>query len=86
MRSAKPGAVVEITDATGRVTSYHSFTCCHCGNPKTVTGRIEDVADICRSCWHLHCLEPECLQCIPFKRKVDAVEARDESLRSMGLL
>jgi hypothetical protein len=78
-----------ISDGLGNTTELHSFTCCHCGNPKTVAPgkKIEDVSDICRSCWKLHCLSPECCdRCVPFMKKVEAVEARYESLRSMGLV
>ena len=85
----KPGAVVQITDAVGRIAELHSFMCCHCGYPKTVPegAKLEDHSDICRQCWKLHCLSPECCdRCTPFIKKIEAIEARDRSLRSMGLL
>jgi hypothetical protein len=87
-RAPKPGAVLMTTDAEGRITEYHSFTCCHCGNPKVVPidKKVEEVTDICRSCWRLHCLAPACCNgCASFERRIEAMEARQESLRSMGL-
>lgn len=84
----KPGSVVQITDAEGRLTEHHAFTCCHCGNPRVVptSKKIEEVSDVCRSCWKLHCLSPDCCdRCTPFIKKVEAMEARYQSMRSMGL-
>jgi hypothetical protein len=77
-----------IGDAEGRITELHSFTCGHCGNPKTVPEgkKVEDVSDICRCCWRLHCLDPACCAgCVPFARKVDEMEARHRFRASAGL-
>ncbi len=85
----RPGSVVQIFDAEGRVREQHAFTCCHCSKVTMVPEgvKIEAVSDICRNCWKLHCLRSGCCdRCTPFLKKIEAMEDRDRSLRSMGLL
>ncbi len=84
----RPGSVVQVTDAEGRIREQHAFTCCHCGKVRMVPpdAKIETVSDICRSCWKLHCLDQDCCdRCAPFMKRIEAAEARHHSLRSMGL-
>ncbi len=88
-RQPQPGAVFQVFDPEGGMTEQHSFVCCHCGNGTIVPieKKVEEVSDICRNCWRLHCLRPECCdRCTPFMKKVEAAEARDYNYRrSMGL-
>jgi len=75
------GGVVEIRDAYGNLTEYHSSTCAHCQKSTEAPSMRELVmkTDVCRNCMKLVCNECGGKPCRPFMKWVEQQEALHES-------
>lgn len=79
----KPGGYVTITDASGGVEEYDSFTCGHCQHIVHVPPMTDpaNIGGLCKACMKMIC--PNCLgkDCIPWEKQMEIMEAqhrRDE--------
>jgi len=64
-----------------------TFTCIHCNrviHVKPMTP-MDEFGSMCRNCMKMVC--PACANgpCVPFEKKLEAIEARDRALRSYGV-
>jgi hypothetical protein len=64
-----------------------TFTCFHCNTVVHIKPKCspDDLGGMCRLCMKMIC--PKCvdLPCVPFEKKLDALEKRDRALRSYGV-
>lgn len=77
-----------LTDPTLGTVEQDSFTCGHCQKIITVQPRQkgEDIGGMCKVCMGLIC--PVCvdkMECVPWEKKMEKIEAKDRFLRSVGL-
>ncbi len=62
-----------------------TFQCPHCGNHKRIkAGTINDSISHCRLCYQPHCGGPNCWECVPFEKKMEAYERRTVSVGTLG--
>ncbi len=83
-----PGGQLTGFHEDGRVQSRDTFTCSHCNSVRvlSVGQRPEDLGGFCRMCGRLICEQEAChTRCEPFEKKLETIERRDETLRSLGL-
>jgi hypothetical protein len=63
-----------------------TFTCCHCNRVMHVKPRapMDEFGSMCRNCMKMVC--PKCADgpCVPFEKKLEAMERRSRALRSYG--
>ena len=85
MRNA--GGYAFTFDVGGVRQEADTFTCAHCNRVVIVKPKcnIDDLGGMCRLCVKMIC--PTCvgLACVPFEKKLEAVERRDRALRSYGI-
>lgn len=71
-------------DPTGMCQECDTFTCFHCNTIVKVPtkSKPEDIGGLCKICMKMIC--PSCVDqgCTPFEKKIEALEARDRTLRS----
>lgn len=64
-----------------------TFTCVHCNRVMHVKPKapMDEFGSMCRNCMKMVC--PTCANgpCIPFEKKLEAMERRDIALRSYGI-
>lgn len=64
-----------------------TFTCVHCNRIIHVKpmAKMDEFGSMCRNCMKMVC--PTCANgpCVPFMKKLEMAEKRDETLRSYGL-
>lgn len=75
---------IEITGPEGRQV-IETFTCCHCNGVFDVPPPDAPEVGFCRLCFARECLD--CARkdkCIPFEKKLEAMEARGRLLASIG--
>ncbi len=72
-----------LTDPDG-IKEWDTQNCAHCQHAihMPASRKIEEVADFCRNCMHVICLQEACRACTPFMKKVDEMEARAYARRS----
>jgi len=77
-------------DSYGRAVQaeHDTFTCNHCNKVVIVNAgeRPEDIGGMCYMCMKLVC--PHCVDagaCVPFEKKLEAIERREDALRSYGV-
>jgi hypothetical protein len=82
----------EAGEVTWTKRGYHAGTrptmrCVHCGGHRIIpaAAKPEDMGGFCRLCMGTTCTSCAGKGCTPFERKLELAEARDRSLRSMGL-
>jgi hypothetical protein len=75
------------SDSVGQRDECDTFTCFHCNTVVFVKPKCDpaDLGGMCRLCGKMIC--PRCVSgpCIPFERKLEIWEARDNALRSYGI-
>lgn len=63
----------EVTMPDGRKIGQDTFQCAHCNT--TVFIDQKDPSPWCSCCDRQWCGQPQCRECIPFRRKIEAEEA-----------
>ena len=81
----KGGGAVEIS-GPGGVTSYETFTCCHCNRICRVPPPDSPLMGYCGRCHMRECVP--CAQklngrCLPFERKLEQYEAKQRMLAAI---
>lgn len=84
MRNA--GGWICITDERGTA-EIDCFTCFHCNSIVKVMPKadMDRTGSMCRQCMKMVCARCAPRGCVPFEKKLDAMEKRDRALRSYGL-
>jgi hypothetical protein len=93
----KSEGVLESMGPYGEATALKTFTCGHCSridyvNPEAATKdgiilRISEPPAVCHRCWSLVCARCHANgNCTPVEKVLEKIEARDQFLRSAGLL
>jgi hypothetical protein len=83
----RPGGEVHVSDPEGPDTRFDTFTCNHC-NTVVFVKPMQDPSELggfCRMCMR-HICGPCTAHagCIPFEKKLDAMERRERLRRSCG--
>ncbi len=81
----RPQGYAIIVDPYADTIECDTFTCCHCNKIVPVPpAPAPMVGGFCRLCMLNVCDECSDKGCTPFEKKLEAMEAKDRSLRSMG--
>ena len=74
----RAGGYAQVVDPDGPTRECDTFTCAHCNRIThvKVRQRPEDIGGLCKVCIGLIC--PACVgeACVPFLKRLDAMEAR----------
>ena len=72
----KPQGYAVIFDPDQGNLERDTFTCCHCEYVYHLKPGIppENQAHFCRTCYKLACPKPECVECVPFEKKLEQWE------------
>ena len=84
MRNA--GGWICISDPELGTAEFDTFTCFHCQHIVKVAPKadIESIGSMCRGCIRMVCGRCAAGGCVPFEKKLEAIERRDAALRSYG--
>ena len=81
MPRKSPG-YIHIFDPEAPVKERDTFTCCHCNKIIVVRSGSGIERGYCVNCDDLHCGGSSCWNCVPFERKLLAMEGRQELWKS----
>ena len=65
-----------ITDDWGATQEMDTFTCCHCNGIQFIRPGSGTQRGYCYNCNHPTCGRERCLNCVPFERMIEEMEAR----------
>ncbi len=75
-------------DISAGTTERDTFTCVHCNKVMHVKPKasMDEFGSMCRNCMKMVC--PKCASgpCVPFMKKLELMEKRDQALRSYGMV
>lgn len=82
----REGGYACISDPDKGLIEASTFTCFHCNSVVHVKPRasMDELGSMCRSCMKMVCAKCAPGPCVPFMKKLEAMERRDEVLRSYG--
>lgn len=66
------------------VVAAQTLQCCHCQQHWIVRVGSGEVRGFCRNCMQVTCGKEQCLECIPFMKKLDMIEAEERKRREVA--
>ena len=72
-----------ITNDWGDIKEADTFTCCHCNSIQFIRRGSGTVRGYCYNCDHPTCGKERCLNCVPFERMIEEMEARGRLRQAM---
>jgi len=78
-----PGGYGIMIDVEGGTEEHDTFTCPHCNSVQIVRPGSGTKRGYCRLCDSPTCGKEKCLECVPFIKKIERYERREELRRIM---
>ena len=72
-----------ITDIDGSIEEHDTFTCVHCNRVQLVRPGSGTQRGYCRLCDAPVCGHKNCMECVPFLKKLERHERREELRKAM---
>ena len=72
-----------ITNDWGDIKEADTFNCCHCSSIQFIRPGSGTQRGYCYNCNHPTCGKERCLNCVPFERMIEEVEARGRLRQAM---
>lgn len=79
----RPGGYLLITDPERPTVERDTYTCCHCNRIVVVRPGSGTKRGWCFRCDAAHCGGFRCWTCVPFERRMEAMENRARLWRAM---
>ena len=70
----KPKGYLYTVESDGRMEEHDTFQCCHCNAHFMIVKGSGKIRGFCMKCMQVTCGKLECDICVPFEKKLEAIE------------